>query len=258
MAFADGDEDLASSRSSARSASATPAPRSASGPTRSSSTRPSSACRKLKHVLRAKAVLCPEAAHPLRPRGATRRTTRSGTTRTASPTTCSTSSTAAELVPDDALHRPLQGARTRRSTGRWSGSPRRTRTIVGESYVNLIPTAQGGTHVNGFRAGLTDAIREFCEFRDLLPRGVKLAPEDVWARCCYVLSRAHEGPAVHRPDQGAALLARGRGLRLRRRPRTPSPSGSTSTPRTPSGSPAWPSTAPWRACAPARRSSGRR
>ncbi|MDQ3280434.1 MAG: DNA topoisomerase IV subunit B [Acidobacteriota bacterium] len=60
--------------------------------------------------------------------------------------------------------------------------------IVGESYVNLIPTAQGGTHVNGFRTGLTEAIREFCEFRNLLPRGVKLAPEDVWARCSSILS----------------------------------------------------------------------
>jgi len=60
--------------------------------------------------------------------------------------------------------------------------------IVGESYVNLIPTTQGGTHVNGFRTGLTDAIREFCELRNLLPRGVKLTPEDVWSRCSYVLS----------------------------------------------------------------------
>ena len=60
--------------------------------------------------------------------------------------------------------------------------------LVAESYVNLIPTAQGGTHVNGLRTGLTDAIREFCEFRNLLPRGVKLAPEDVWERCSYVLS----------------------------------------------------------------------
>ncbi|MDP9120154.1 MAG: DNA topoisomerase IV subunit B [Acidobacteriota bacterium] len=60
--------------------------------------------------------------------------------------------------------------------------------LVAESYVNLIPTPQGGTHVNGFRAGLTEALREFCEFRDLLPRGIKLAPEDVWARCAHVLS----------------------------------------------------------------------
>jgi topoisomerase-4 subunit B len=57
-----------------------------------------------------------------------------------------------------------------------------------ESYVNLIPTAQDGTHVNGFRQGLTDALREFCEFRNLLPRGVKLAPEDVWGQTAYVLS----------------------------------------------------------------------
>lgn len=60
--------------------------------------------------------------------------------------------------------------------------------LVQESYVNLIPTAQGGTHVNGLRAGLLEAIREFCEFRNLLPRGVKLAPEDVWERVSYVLS----------------------------------------------------------------------
>jgi len=59
---------------------------------------------------------------------------------------------------------------------------------VTESYVNLIPTAQGGTHVNGLRTGLTEAVREFCEFRSLLPRGVKLTPEDVWSRCSYVLS----------------------------------------------------------------------
>jgi topoisomerase-4 subunit B len=57
-----------------------------------------------------------------------------------------------------------------------------------ESYVNLIPTAQGGTHVNGFRAGLLEALREYCEFRNLLPRGVKLTPDDVWERLCYVLS----------------------------------------------------------------------
>ncbi|MDV3239496.1 MAG: DNA topoisomerase IV subunit B [Gammaproteobacteria bacterium] len=60
--------------------------------------------------------------------------------------------------------------------------------LVGESYVNLIPTAQGGTHVNGLRTGLTEAIREFCEFRNLLPRGVRITPEDVWDRCCYILS----------------------------------------------------------------------
>ncbi|HEC07046.1 DNA topoisomerase IV subunit B [Thiolapillus sp.] len=59
---------------------------------------------------------------------------------------------------------------------------------VTESYVNLIPTAQGGTHVNGLRTGLTEAVREFCEFRNLLPRGVKITPDDVWNKVSYVLS----------------------------------------------------------------------
>jgi topoisomerase IV subunit B len=65
---------------------------------------------------------------------------------------------------------------------------------VTESYVNLIPTGQGGTHVNGLRTGLTDAVREFCEFRNLLPRGVKLTPEDVWDRVSYILSFKMQDP----------------------------------------------------------------
>lgn len=60
--------------------------------------------------------------------------------------------------------------------------------LIQESYVNLIPTPQGGTHVNGLRSGLLDAMREFCEFRNLLPRGVKLTPDDIWDRCSFVLS----------------------------------------------------------------------
>ena len=66
--------------------------------------------------------------------------------------------------------------------------------LVQESYVNLIPTIQGGTHVNGFRTGLLEALREFCEIRNLLPRGVKLASEDVWHNCCYVLSAKMQQP----------------------------------------------------------------
>lgn len=67
-------------------------------------------------------------------------------------------------------------------------------TRVEESYVNLIPTPQGGTHVNGLRLGLTDAIREFCEFRSLLPKGLKLAPEDIWDGVSYVLSTKLKEP----------------------------------------------------------------
>jgi len=66
--------------------------------------------------------------------------------------------------------------------------------LVTESYVNLIPTAQGGTHVNGLRTGLMDALREYCEFRNLLPRGLKLSPDDLWERCAYVLSVKLEDP----------------------------------------------------------------
>ena len=60
--------------------------------------------------------------------------------------------------------------------------------LVAESYVNLIPTPLGGTHVNGLRSGLIEALKEFCEFRDLVPRGLKLVAEDLWDRCSYVLS----------------------------------------------------------------------
>ncbi|WP_194089972.1 DNA topoisomerase IV subunit B [Vibrio hibernica] len=66
--------------------------------------------------------------------------------------------------------------------------------LITESYVNLIPTAQGGTHVNGLRQGLLDAMREFCEFRNLLPRGVKLTGDDVFDRCAYVMSVKMQDP----------------------------------------------------------------
>jgi topoisomerase-4 subunit B len=65
---------------------------------------------------------------------------------------------------------------------------------VTESYVNLIPTPQGGTHANGLRQGLLEAMREFCEFRNLLPRGVRLTPEDIWDRCAYILSVKMQDP----------------------------------------------------------------
>ena len=66
--------------------------------------------------------------------------------------------------------------------------------LIAESYVNLIPTSQGGTHVNGFRSGLLAAVREFCEFRNLIPRGIKLAPDDIWDKCSYVLSTKMNDP----------------------------------------------------------------
>jgi topoisomerase-4 subunit B len=91
-----------------------------------------------------------------------------------------------EWLPEQPFAGSLQG---KRETVDWAAVWRRdgAEALV-ESYVNLIPTPQGGTHVNGLRSGLTEALREFCEFRNLLPRGIKLAPEDVWEGVSFVLS----------------------------------------------------------------------
>ena len=65
---------------------------------------------------------------------------------------------------------------------------------ISDSYVNLIPTPQGGTHVNGLRSGLADALKEFCEFRNLVPRGVKLTADDIWVNCSSILSAKLKDP----------------------------------------------------------------
>ncbi|MFL2697737.1 MAG: DNA topoisomerase IV subunit B [Gammaproteobacteria bacterium] len=65
---------------------------------------------------------------------------------------------------------------------------------LSESYVNLIPTTQGGTHVNGLRAGLTEALKEFCDFRSLIPRGLKLTADDVWTNCSSIVSAKLRDP----------------------------------------------------------------
>jgi topoisomerase-4 subunit B len=98
----------------------------------------------------------------------------------------------AELLPNPPFSASMKG---QREEADWAicwadtdGPP------VTESYVNLIPTQQGGTHVSGFRTGLTDALREYCEFRSLLPRGIRLAPDDVWDGLHFVLSVKMEDP----------------------------------------------------------------
>lgn len=97
-----------------------------------------------------------------------------------------------ELIPQDCFVGDMSG-NTEAASWAISWLPEGG-DLVTESYVNLIPTAQGGTHVNGLRTGLTDAVREFCEFRNLLPRGVKLTPDDVWSRVSYVLSVKLQDP----------------------------------------------------------------
>ena len=145
---------------------------------------------RLKHVLKAKAVLCPGLRVKLTVEA-------SGETEE----WFFTGDLAAYLVeqlgdaerlPDEAFTGHVKGGN---ESADWAfcWAPG-TDSLVAESYVNLIPTPQGGTHVNGLRAGATDAVREFCEFRNLVPRGLKLAPEDVWTSVAFVLSVRMQNP----------------------------------------------------------------
>ncbi len=91
------------------------------------------------------------------------------------------------IIPDDPFSGQFEGQQEQVA---WAVAwlPEAGQGFVTESYCNLIPTVQGGTHVNGLRAGLIAALREFCEIRKLLPRAVKLGPDDIWENCAYVLS----------------------------------------------------------------------
>lgn len=146
---------------------------------------------RLKHVLRAKAVLCPgldvrlevekpKEKHHWHYSGGLEEYLKE------------TLGTKSEWLPEE----PFTGTLTaKREAVEWAVVWRIDAVApVSESYVNLIPTVQGGTHVNGLRAGLTEALREFCDFRNLLPRGLKVAPEDVWEGVAYVLAVKMEDP----------------------------------------------------------------
>jgi len=140
--------------------------------------------RRLKHLLQAKAVLCPGLSVSFRDEASGEEVTwhyEDGLK-----DYLLQSLPEREIIPAS----PFTGnfeARTEAASWALAWTPEGGEPFA-ESYVNLIPTVQGGTHVNGLRTGLTEAVRDFCEFRNLLPRGVKLAPEDVWARCAYILS----------------------------------------------------------------------
>jgi len=139
---------------------------------------------RLKHVLRAKAVLCPGLQVTLDDEASGEKLEWCYADGLRDYLTGELGDT--PLLPEEPFVGRMEG---NNETAEWAlawlaegGEP------VAESYVNLIPTVQGGTHVNGLRMGLTEAVREFCEFRNLLPRGVKLSPEDVWDNCSYILS----------------------------------------------------------------------
>jgi topoisomerase-4 subunit B len=141
---------------------------------------------KLKHLLRAKAVLCPGLVVVFTDEG--RKDSETWQYEDGLAEYLTDALGEAECLPDT----PFTGSfESERETADWALSwmlDGAGGDGLSESYVNLIPTAAGGTHVSGLRAGLTEAIREFCDFRNLLPRGLKLAPEDVWDGCQYVLS----------------------------------------------------------------------
>jgi topoisomerase-4 subunit B len=145
---------------------------------------PKFSVRQLLHLLRAKAVLCPGLEVVFRDEASGEE--QSWCYQDGLKDYLSQSLEGLETVPADPFVGNMEGTS---EVATWAlvwlpegGDP------VTESYVNLIPTVQGGTHVNGLRTGLTEALRELCELRNLLPRGVKLAPEDVWGRCSYILS----------------------------------------------------------------------
>ena len=145
---------------------------------------------RLKHVLRAKAVLCPGLEVTLeveKPKETERWVYTGGLEQY-----LKESLGDGDFLPEQPFAGKLTG---KREAVEWAVVWRRDGAeALLESYVNLIPTPQGGTHVNGLRTGLTDALREFCEFRNLMPRGIKLAPEDVWEGVSFVLSVKIEEP----------------------------------------------------------------
>jgi topoisomerase-4 subunit B len=147
---------------------------------------------RLKHVLRAKAVLCPGLTVTLeveKPHETERWVYSGGLEQY-----LKEAAGAGDFMPAEPFAGKLEG---KREAVEWAVIWRRDGAPgegVLESYVNLIPTPQGGTHVNGLRSGLCDALREFAEFRNLLPRGIKLAPEDVWEGVSFVLSVKLEEP----------------------------------------------------------------
>ena len=73
-------------------------------------------------------------------------------------------------------------------------SPRPPKNRLDETYVNLIPTLQGGSHLNGFKSGLLDSLKEFCEYRNLLPKGLKINADDVISSALFIVSSKLQNP----------------------------------------------------------------
>jgi topoisomerase-4 subunit B len=144
---------------------------------------PNFSLKRLRHLLRAKAVLCPGLTVSLR-------VDKTGEREEWCYQEGLTDYLKSELEGFECLpQEPFSGAmRGTDSEVSWALCWLPHGGLLQESYVNLIPTTQGGTHVNGLRTGLVDALREFCEHHNLLPRGVRLAPDDIWEKIGFILS----------------------------------------------------------------------
>ncbi len=151
---------------------------------------PKYSVRRLKHSLRAKAVLCPKLQVNFTDQNSGEKA--SWYFEDGLKDYLLESLEGLELLPDEPFMGEMEGGEEMVA---WAVAwqPEGGETVT-ESYVNLIPTPQGGTHVNGLRSGLLASMREFCEFRNLLPRGIKLAPDDVWDRCSFILSLKMSDP----------------------------------------------------------------
>ena len=145
---------------------------------------------RLKHLLRAKAVLCPGLVIKFHDEASSEKLEWHFEHGLSSYLAAALDG--ADLVPSEPFSGDIEGPHEHATWAlHWCADEFE---LVTESYVNLVPTVQGGTHVAGLRQGLLEAMREFCDNRNLLPRGVKLAPEDVFERCTYILSVKMEEP----------------------------------------------------------------
>jgi topoisomerase-4 subunit B len=147
---------------------------------------------RLRHLLRAKAVLCPGLKVSLSVESSKETETETWHYEDGLKSYLENALEGAEAIPQEIILHSAQGNQEAVDFAlKWvvDGGE-----LITESYVNLIPTTQGGTHVNGLRSGLNDALKEFCEFRDLLPRGVKLTGDDLWEQCSYVMSAKMADP----------------------------------------------------------------
>jgi topoisomerase-4 subunit B len=145
----------------------------------------------LKHLLKAKAVLCPGLT--IEYQDDTKNEKLSWNYENGLMSYLSESSGDIELLLEESISCSKSGKNNALDfVLNWSTKP--AKNLMNESYVNLIPTAQGGSHLNGFKAGLLESVKEFCEFRNLIPKGLKITADDVVQHSTFVISSKLTNP----------------------------------------------------------------